>query len=717
MRFLLFLATAAACFAQTATISGMITLEATGEPMHAARVILSPLGRSVDTSDDGRYTFSNVPAGTYDVVTQAPGLSAARNSLSVAEGANLTVDLALRVATFRESVTVTATGREESTLTVTQSVLALDQSQLPLRSAASIGEVLNNQPGIAKRSSGPGASRPVIRGFDGDRVLILEDGVRTGTLSSQSGDHGEPIDVNKLERLEVVRGPATLLYGSNAIGGVVNAISRRDVFHQHADQGVRGYMTATGGSNNNQGGGSAGFEYGRGPWEFWGSGGGQRTSNYRTKLGEVQNSQTRSEQSDAGLGYYGKKAFLNFNYGFTDSRYGIPVNPQEDHPHVAELLVRRHNYRLTGGLKNVGFVENIQAKFNYSDYYHQEIVDGTPETNFFNKQYIYRSVFDQKRKGPLTGSFGVWGMHRDYKIIGEEMLAPPTTQNAFALFTAQNLDLEKTRISFGARLENNRYNPAGRTPRSFTGLSTAIGLSQRLWEGGAFVVNYSHSYRAPALEELYNLGPHPGNQTFEIGNPKLKREANNGLDLSLRHQSSRIRSEFNFFHYRIKDFVYLAPTGRIEDGFPEADYNQQDARFTGTEAKFDIALHRNFWLNLGADSVNAQLVNPKTYLPRIPPIRGRLGFESRYKGLSFQPELQLTNAQRNVFTIETPTAGYAVVNFRGSYTLAQQHRLHLISAELFNAGNTLYRNHLSFLKSYAPEIGRGFRVSYTLQVF
>ncbi len=703
-------------YAQTGSITGTVTLEATGEPMHGARVILSPAGRSADTADDGTFAFSGLASGVYDVIAQAPGLSASQR-IDLRASASAAANLVLRVSAVRESVTVTATGREEATLSVVQSVLDLDQSQLPLRSGTSLGEVLNNEPGVAKRSSGPGSSRPVIRGFDGDRVLILEDGIRTGTLSSQSADHGEPVDVNKLERLEVVRGPATLLYGSNAIGGVVNAISRRDIFHQHADQGVRGYTTGLGGSNNAQGGGSAGFEFGRKAWEFWSSGGGQRTSNYKTPLGTVQNSQTRGSQTDAGLGRYGQKAFFSFNYGFTDSRYGIPYDTNAEDPEVAELLVRRHNYRFTGGLKDVGFVESIQAKINYSDYNHQEIVGGTPETNFFNKQFIYRAVADQKKRGRLTGSFGTWGMHRDYRIEGAELLAPPTKQDAVAFFTAQNYDMEKTRLSFGARVENNRYAPSGLQARNFTGVSLAAGMSHRLWNDGAFVANYSHSYRAPALEELYNLGPHPGNQTFEIGNANLKPERNDGLDLSLRHQSSRVRGEVNFFHYSIRDFVYLAPTGNITDGFPEADYLQEHARFTGGEAKLDVALHPNLWLNLSTDMVDAKLTDLNVYLPRIPPVRARLGFDARYHGFSLKPEVILSNVQRNVFTIETPTAGFAVVNVSGTYTLARQHTLHLLSAQLFNAGDTLYRNHLSFLKSFAPEIGRGVRFSYTLQVF
>ena len=204
----------------------------------------------------------------------------------------------MRLAPIHETVTVTATGREEATIGVVQSVATLDQTELPLRSGASLGDVLQNEPGVAKRSFGPGSTRPVIRGFDGNRVLIMEDGISTGSLSYQSGDHGEPIDVNKLEKLEVVRGPATLLYGSSAIGGVVNAISRHEV-HEHAHDGVRGYITGVAGSNKALGGGSGGFEFGINKWEFWAFGGGQRTNDYETPIGTVQNSQARTAQTDA----------------------------------------------------------------------------------------------------------------------------------------------------------------------------------------------------------------------------------------------------------------------------------------------------------------------------------------------------------------------------------------------------------------------------------
>jgi iron complex outermembrane receptor protein len=705
------------CTAQSSgTINGTTSLEATGQPFHAVKLTLSPLGRKTDSTEDGKYEFRNVPPGAYEVIAHAVGLADERQRVQVTAGGSQTVDFQLRVAPLHETVTVTATGREESTLGVVQSVASLDQTELPLRSGGSLGDALQNEPGVAKRSFGPGTTRPVIRGFDGNRVLIMEDGMGTGSLSYQSGDHGEPIDINKLEKLEVVRGPATLLYGSSAIGGVVNAITRHDV-RDHAHVGVRGYLTGNAGTANALAGGSGGFEFGSKSWEFWASGGGQRTGDYGTPEGTVLNSRTRVGQTDAGLGHYGEKAFFTFNYGLTDSHYGIPIDPAEEDPEVPILKMRRHNIRFNTGLKDVSVFDAIQLRLNYSDYNHAETVEDVPETTFFNKQLAYRLSFDQKKRGKLSGSFGVSGLYRDYKTAGEETIAPPTTQNGFSAFALESIDFEKTRFQIGGRIENNRYDPMGLIRRSFTGFSGSAGVTQRLWNNGAFVANYSHSYRAPTLEELYNNGPHPGNLTFEVGNNDLMRERNDGIDFGLRHQGSRVHGELNFFYYKIRDFIYLAPTGNIEDGLVEADYLQHDSRFAGGEARLDVGVHRNLWLKLGADTVNARLSNAGSFLPRIPPVRGRIGLDWRYRGLSVRPEVVLSGAQNKIFSTETSTAGYGVVNLIGAYTVSRSHQVHIFGVDFFNAGNNLYQNHLSFIKEIAPEIGRGVRVSYTMQFF
>jgi iron complex outermembrane receptor protein len=686
-------------------------MDATSDPVHGATVAIVQLRRSVESDDDGVYEFRDVPPGVYDLTIHMDAFSDERQRVQVSAGETATADFRLKLTAIRQQITVTASGREETTFDTFQAVSSLDSLELSSKTAPSLGEVLDRQPGVAKRSSGPGASRPVIRGFDGDRVLVLQDGIRTGALSSQSGDHGEPIDASTLDRLEVVKGPATLLYGSNALGGVVNAVTRHHAAHEHPHEGLRGFLSGAGGSANNQAAASGGFEYGFKHWLLWGSGSGQRTGDYSTPLGTVENSGTRLTNSQGGFGHYGEKAFFNFGYGFDDGRYGIPE--------ASDIALRRHSLRFNGGVKDLNSrLEHFRLSLSFADYAHNELEpSGEVGTRLENKQFIYRGVFEQKKVSRLSGSFGFWGMHRDYEATGEEALTPPVKQDAFAVFGLEEIDLERLRLQFGARLEHNRYDPQGLDERSFTGLSGSVGAHVPLWKGGAFVANYIDAYRAPALEELYNHGPHPGNLTFEIGDAALRRERSHGLDLSLRHSTGRLRAEANLYRYDIDNFVYLAPTGEVEDDLLVADYRQGDTRYTGAEANLDLGVHPNLWLHLGMDYVDAQLKESNTPLPRIPPLRGRIGAEARWKSFAFKPEVVLASAQHQILPTETRTAGYTVVNLGASYTLARQHFVQVFSVQAFNLGDRLYRNHLSFLKEIAPEIGRGVRFTWTLRFF
>ncbi|HST21445.1 MAG TPA: TonB-dependent receptor [Blastocatellia bacterium] len=711
-----------AILAQTAgSVRGTITLETSNKPLHDVTVTIIQLKRSVQTDDNGVYEFQNVPAGTYDVVAHLDRVPDIVQSVQVTAGSPATVDFQMRLRVVGEQITVTASGEGETSFNSIQSVTSLTAVELAEKNPQSLGEALDHELGIAKRSSGPATSRPVIRGFDGDRVLILQNGERIGALGFQSGDHAEPVDVLTLEKLEVVKGPATLLYGSNAIGGVVNAINEHDTAHK----GVRGYFTAVGSTNSYEAGGSAGIEYGTEHWLFWGNGGGQRSGDYDTPLGRITNSYTLGGNGSAGFGYFPSKGFLSLDYSLDRRHYGIPFDQTEEDPEVVKLNPRRQSIHFNSGFRDVNsFINSGQFSLQYNDYKHDEINSFTDEINtqFRNNTLNYRTTFDQQKRGNWSGSFGFWGLHRDYKSLGEEAIAPPTKQNAFALFGLQKVDFERISLQFGARFEHNGYNPdqifARPTPdRSFNGFSGAVGIRIPTWRGGAFVANYSHSYRAPALEELYNNGPHPGNAAFEIGDATLKRERGDGLDMSLRHSSNRIRAEANFFYYRFRDFIFLAPTGEVEDGLLVAEYSQDNARYTGAEAKFDVGVHPNLWITSGLDYVNAKLIDANTPLPRIPPLRGRLGFEATYKNFRFAPEVVMSKDQDKLFPTETRTAGYAIFNATASYTIAQQHLAQIISLNAFNLGDRLYLNHLSFIKDFAPEIGRGVRLTYTLRFF
>jgi iron complex outermembrane receptor protein len=718
-----FLFLTAGLFAQppTATLTGAVRLVQPDEPLHHATVTIVQLRRAVETEDDGRYVFESVPAGKYDVVAHMHGMADERRSVSVTAGQTANVDFRLKLTVVHEEVTVTASGTGQTPLETFQSVTSVGALDLATRPATSLGEVLENEPGLAKRSFGPGTTRPVIRGFDGDRVLVLQDGMRTGTVSSQSGDHGEPIDPGAVDEIEVVKGPATLLYGSNAIGGVVNVITGHHQLHAHPHEGLRGYLTGNTGSNSSSVGTSAGFEYGLGKWLFSADGGAQRSGDYSSPEARVVNSGTRMQNVFGGFGRYGERNTFNVNYGVQDGRYGVPFAAElsgEEHGGQIDLAFRRQNLRFNYGRQEVGGgIDHFDASANYSDWTHKELEGSQIGTQFFNRQFTARSVFEQKRSGRLSGRFGISGILRDYDAVGAERLSPPVTQRGAAAFALEEIALERLRLQFGGRFEHTGYTPQGAMSRGYNGLSGSAAVNVPLWTGGAASANYTRSYRAPALEELYNFGPHTGNLTFEIGNPLLRREIGSGVDAALRHQGQRARGELNLFYYRTGDFVYLAPTGRMNKGLIEARFEQADARYMGAELHGGLRLTPDIWLHTGLDVVDAQLRQPGVPLPRIPPARARFAVDWRRGGLGLRPEWVLMNRQSQVFPTETPTPGYGLFNIAASYNYATQHALHVFHVALVNGADRLYRNHLSFIKDLAAEPGRGVRVTYTVRFF
>jgi iron complex outermembrane receptor protein len=722
--FLLLLLTATSFAQTTGTLRGKVTLESTARPLHDVAVTIVKLRLTAETDDDGNYEFKNVPVGTWSVHAHLEGFPDVVRMVTISAGNVTTTDFRLALKGLRDEVTVSASGAEQSTFEAFQSVTSLDSITLSEKGQPSLGEVLDRQPGVAKRSFGPGSSRPIVRGFDGDRVLVLQDGMQIGSIGSQSGDHGEPVDVLSLERLEIVKGPAALLYGSNAIGGVVNAVSGHNTYH-HPHSGTRGYLTGIGGSNNQQGGASGGFEFGTEKLLLWGNASFQRVGDYRApQIGRIDNSAARSSGGSGGFGYYGEQGFFSANYGYDERRYGIPfAGLFEGEPDAQiDLKMRRHGFGFNGGRNNLNsFLESFRLSVNYNDYNHKEleIEDGIESvgTTFDNDLFVYRGVFEQKRRGGWTGSFGVWGQRREYETVGAEALAPATKQNSIAVFGLEEFSLNRVAFQFGGRLEHNRYAPVSGFARNFTGFSGAAGVRFKLWEGGAFVANYNHSYRPPALEELYNNGPHPGNLTFEIGNQTLQRELGNGIELSLRHSMNRVRLEANYFQYNLRDYIFLALNGEEEDGLPVGEYQQFDARYRGTELRADVQVAPSLWLLSGLDYVQAELTQTSQALPRIPPLRFRLGADWQWKGFGVRPEFVAVARQRKVFAPETPTDAYALLNLNLSYTLTQHHVAHIFSVNSFNLGNTLYRNHSSLIKDLAPEIGRGVRFVYTLRWF
>lgn len=700
------------------SIQGTVTLQPSGIAARNALVTIVELKRSVVTDEQGAYQFHDIPAGRYQVIAHLDRVPDVVKTVEFTSG-DQTVDFRLTLAPVSEQVTVTATGSAEAVGSSYHAVTSVGAIELAQKNPVSIGEALEGQLGVAKRSFGPGSGRPVIRGFDGDRVLVLQDGLRLGGIASQSGDEVEPIDVLSLDRVEIVKGPATLLYGSNAIGGVVNGISTNDVYQK----GLSGYLTTFGSNNNWQAGGSAGFKYGVRSLLFFADGGAQKANDYRTPLGTVLNSFARTGNVSGGGGWFPRKGWLAFTYSYDRRRHGLPVAPDE--VDFESLKERRHSFEVRGGLRERrGFIEGVDFGFSYNNYVAREFEFESDEnvteldSIATNKNFNYRANFNHRRHGRLSGTFGISGFTRDFLSVGEEAPAPHTRQHSFAGYALERIDFERVGFQFGGRVEQNGYDPEGNfRNRNFVGFSGSAGARVSLWTGGLFVANYQHSFRAPALEELYNNGPHPGILVFDIGNPNLNAEQGDGVDLSLRHNTQRVRLEGSVYYYNLRNFVFPAFTSETDpkSSLPIVNYTQATSRFVGTEVSAEARMVANLWLTGKLDYVRAELTAQDKPLPRIPPLRGTLGFNWRYKAFSVQPELVMANQQTRVFDHETPTAGYVVFNLNASYTFMTGRAAHIISFNGYNLGDTLYRNHLSFIKQIAPEIGRNLRLNYTLR--
>jgi iron complex outermembrane receptor protein len=702
----------------TGVLRGTVRILPSATVARNAIVTIAELKRSVMTNDDGTFEFDRIPAGKYQVIFHLDRVPEVVKSVTVSADAQ-TLDVQLVLAPVSEQVTVTVTGSAEDLNLAYQSVDSVGALELAQKNTVSIGEALDYQLGVAKRSFGPGSGRPVIRGFDGDRVLVLQDGQRVGGIASQSGDEVEPIDILALDRLEIVKGPATLLYGSNAMGGVVNGISTNSIFQN----GLSGYLTAFGGNNNWQGGGSGGFKYGFDNFMVFGNAGALKANDYRTPLDIVLNSFARVGNVSGGAGWFPRKGWLSFNYAYDRRRHGLPVEPDE--VDFESLHERRHSYEIKGGLRELkGFIQGLDFGLRYNDYKVREFEFESDENvteleaTAFNRNFNYRANFDHRRYDKFSGTFGFSGFTRDFESVGEEAPAPRTQQHSVSVYGLERIDFEHAGIQLGARLEQNGYDPTGNLPdRNFIGFSGSAGVRLPLWTGGAVVANYQHSFRAPALEELYNHGPHPGILLFDIGNPQLEPEQADAIDFTLRHNTNRLRLEGSVYYYKLRNFVFPALTGETdeESSLPIANYMQGNARYIGTEAKVEAKLRNAIWVNAQIDYTRAELTDSNKPLPRIPPLRGAVGLQWSYKAFRLEPEVLAVNKQVRVFDNETPTAGYVLFNANASYTIVRDRLAHVFSISGYNLTDVLYRNHLSFIKEIAPDIGRNFRLTYTLR--
>ena len=695
-------------------VRGQVLHSLTGEPVIGAKVIFQEDRRQTLSGPEGRFQFEKVRPGTYHLSVEAQGFSARHQEVKVTAPdtiINLLVDPELH---FEEIVSVSAEPRDQFNSYQPTSVLT--GQDLTKELGGTLAATLAQQPGVAERSFGAAPARPVVRGLDGDRVLILEDGQRMGDLSSQSGDHGITVNPASATKIEVVRGPATLIYGANAIGGLVNVIS--DAVPSEPFSGTKGGFTGDLGTNGGQAQGAADLLWGNKAWTLRAGGGGQRSGDYSTPDGTVDNTQSRGGFGSFGLSRAGARGFVGANYAYEDTRYGLPY--VEDGQ--VELTPRRSMVNARGELKDLsGFFRSIRGSYAGRWYRHEEIVAGEIGTRFANDTHEFEFLGNHRTYGRFSGSLGGWALDRSFTATGDEALSPPVDQTGAAAHLYEEVTFHHATLQMGGRFDYASYTPQGSDlpAREFSTFSGSVGL---LIQPPAFdhrssiAVSVARTSRYPALEELYFFGPHPGNFAFEIGNPNLEPEHALGLDLSFRWRSARFSAEASYFRNRIGDYIFRSPVeGEVEDGFPVIEYLAANSLLQGVELHGDIQLTPKVFADFGVDYVRGELLDSDAPLPRIPPFRARGSV--RYQAGAFNAGAELTGvaAQERVFGEETPTDGYGLLKLFSSYSWPIGTSVSTITARLDNAANTLYRNHLSYVKDYVPEKGRSFKLVYSVR--
>ncbi len=745
------LTVSAAPATEAGSVSGR-AVTAEGEPASDAEATLVQLRRRVSADAEGRFEFEDVPAGDYllEVVSLRHGRWV--EAITVAAGEALEIEIALENVAHKEEILVTGSAVERSQLDVANPSNVLSGDELRARLQPSIGETLANEPGVNSTFFGPGASRPVIRGLGGDRVRMLETGIDAGDASSASPDHNVAIEPAHAERIEVLRGPATLLYGSSAIGGVVNVIDGLIPSVRSAAP-IGGSVDLRGGSVNDERMGALSLEGTTGDWGWHLHGLARETDDYEipgfaavpdpdedhdneaeegepAEFGRVSNSDLETSSIGLGVSRFFESGFLGASISGYVSDYGVPGGEEghdgeEEGEESAEgdeeggirIDMERLRFDLHSEIfRPLGPFQGLKARFGIVDYEHDEIEpSGEVGTMFFNDAYEVRLELVQRARERHSGSVGLQIRNRELESIGEEAFIPPNDSLNLALFTFQELSRGNLSYQFGARIEIQENDTiAGLPSRSFDGLSASFGLVWDASEVWSVAVSLARSIKFPNGEELYSEGPHFATQAFEIGNPSLGEEASLGLDLSLRKVSGRFTGDLTLFKTDFSDYIFQEFTGDEEDGLPVLVYSQSDAEFEGVEVQAQVGLwqesHQHLGLDLFGDLVRAELSDGSN-LPRIPPWRLGTGLHYRSDRWNGRVEVIDVARQDRVSPTETPTPGYTMVNASVGYRFFTAKTIYDLMLRGRNLTDEDARNHVSFLKDRVPLPGRDISLS------
>jgi iron complex outermembrane recepter protein len=702
-------------------------LDERGAPLARAMVVVAGSDRAAVTDAAGRFTLRGLPSAHHRLEARLVGYAPSVRDVVVDGDGTAEVTFHLRPTPLAlPGLVVTGAPTAGAALDLARSASQLSGRALERRLGSSVAETLSGQPGLAVRYNGPGAAAPVVRGLTGDRVVLMQDGHRTADLAGSAEDHIVTMDPLSAQRIEVVRGPAALLYGNNALGGVVNVLTVGAPTHAPSRTELSGAVQVESAYPGATAHGRATVPL-SGGWSMAVGVSGRATEDVRVAPGpavgdRLPDSWLRHGSGTWSLGYGGPRVTGGATVRYFGFGYGVPTPPEDDESLRIDGRMLSASARFEVGLGSKRF-PSIRLAATASDYAHDELESGVPEMAFGLRTQTVDVQLRQGAGGVLDeGAWGASLISRDYVASGADQLTAPAVSRSGGVFTYQQIPVGAgASAQLGVRADHYviesrddpRFGPGIR--RAFTAVSGSVGATVALSGAVSGALSAARSFRAPTVEELFSDAPHAGTAAYEVGDPSLEPETLRGVDAILRVRGARLVGEASVYASRIDDFITFEARGdTLIDGavWPVLAYVQERADMHGVEGSLDWLAGSGWVVGVQGDLVRGALVSGDP-VPFLPP--ARLGATARWEpgALSVGAAVRHALAQRRVTGgPDVATDAYTLVDLDAGLRLTRGSTIHSVTLRVGNATNRHYRDAASRIKRFAPNPGRNVALMY-----
>lgn len=718
---LLFLATVGlvqVSFAQS--LSGIVVDES-NSPLLNVNVSLRALHRGTVTNDHGKFTIEKLSPGVYVVEFTLVGYKKETRSVTIAsEDVNITVVLHESVLQL-PGIIVTGKPQPTDILSSSQSVSVVEGRELDRFRGQNVIQALENIAGVSTYTTGAGIAKPVIRGLTSQRVLVVSDGARQEGHQWGS-EHAPEIDAFDLDRIEVIRGPSSVLYGSDALGGVVNVIKHDLPSPEDGDPSLGGNLTLNGFSNNRHTAGNLSLSGASGAIGYRGHFSLRNAGDITTPKGKLFNSGLKELNGGGMLGAKGTWGAVSVDYTHFGQEVQIHEDPEEDpnatpYQKIQHEKVNFHGAFPTEGIRlelDGSWQQNVRREFEEKDA--QE-----PVLKLRLNTYSFDVKGHHEPIGSLFGTLGFSLMSQKNETLAEEKLIPGFNLLNFAGYLYEEVRLGSISLSAGIRYdarsleveETDELNIEAQT-LDYSAVTGVVGLVYRASEPAAFAINIGRGWRALTPFELFADGVHEGTRRYEIGDRNLKNETSLNVDLSARYITGSVQGELTIYQNQIDNYVFLSPTGEVDSasGLPKYLNKQADATLIGSELSLQVQVADWLVVNGGYDYVRGTNDQTQKPLPLIPANRIKAGarLTTASMGGILNPyisvNVKVVSSQDRVEQFETPTNGYTLFDVGIGGEIAIGSSRANVDFSIENLFDAAYRDHLSRYKAYALNPGR-----------